>query len=61
MVMIGKALWHMTSTEILTRIALLVVVLILGGLGVRSVSAWIAWPAGLALFVLIYRIRYKRL
>lgn len=55
-----RALWDTTSTEILTRVVLLGIALILAGLGVRYVSPWIVYPAGLALFVLIYRIRYKR-
>ncbi|HTA45670.1 MAG TPA: hypothetical protein VK789_24650 [Bryobacteraceae bacterium] len=57
--MIRKAVWHMFSTEILTRIWLTFIALALGAVGVRFVSPWIACPAGLALFVLIYRLRYK--
>jgi len=49
----------MFSTEILTRIWLTFIALALGAVGVRFVSPWIACPAGLALFVLIYRLRYK--
>lgn len=59
--MVRKALWHMASTEILARVALIVIALVLGAMGVRYVSPWIVCPAGLALFVLIYRLRYKHL
>lgn len=60
MAMILRSVWHITSTEILARIALAVVAAILGSLGAHFGSPWMSVLAGVTVFLLIYRIRYKR-
>jgi hypothetical protein len=59
--MVRKSLWHMLSTDLLTGIAFAVGAAILGSLGFYFSSPLASTLAGLALFVLIYLIRYKRI
>lgn len=51
----------MESTGILSEIVFALIVAMLGSLGVYFSSPIVALLAGLALFLLIYRLRYKRL
>ena len=55
-----KSVWRIESSGLLADGVLLVIVLILGSLGIRYVSPWIMLLGGFALFLAIYRIRYKR-
>jgi hypothetical protein len=59
--MIWRSIWHIESTGILARIALFAAMAILGSLGVHFSSPVVSALAGIALFLLIYRLRYKRL
>jgi hypothetical protein len=59
--MIRRSVWHMLSTDLLTGVALAVVTAVLGSLGLYYASPLASTLAGLALFVLIYLIRYKRI
>jgi hypothetical protein len=59
--MIWKSVWHITSTELLTRIALAFFAALLGSLGVHFSSPVATTLAGFSVFLLIYRLRYKRL
>ncbi len=61
--MIWKAVRHILAVEVATWTIFGLVLVILGTLGVRSSSAIFAGLAALwiALFLTIYRIRYKRL
>lgn len=59
--MIWKSVWHITSTELLTRLALTIVAAILGSLGIYFSSPVASTLAGVSAFLLIYRLRYKRL
>jgi hypothetical protein len=56
-----RSVWHMTSTEWITNVIFAVGAAILGSLGVRFTSPVFGTIAGFLLFVLIYRLRYKRL
>jgi hypothetical protein len=58
---IRKSVWHMMSTEVLARVAFAVIAATLGSLGVRNSSPVLSTLAGVSIFLLIYRIRYKRL
>jgi uncharacterized membrane protein len=59
--MIWKSVWRVTSTELLTQVLLAIAIAVLGSLGVRS-SSPVAWGLVAALlFLVIYRMRYKRL
>jgi lipopolysaccharide export LptBFGC system permease protein LptF len=59
--MIRKSLWHMISTDALTSVAFAVIAATLGSLGVRNSSPVLSTVGGVSLFLLIYRLRYKRL
>jgi hypothetical protein len=61
--MIWRSVWHIESTGILARIAIAVAAAILGSLGICIHSPILSTLAGLFvfLFLLIYRLRYKRL
>jgi hypothetical protein len=59
--MILKSLWHIESTGLLTRAALCVGAAVLGTLGLSFSSHLLATLAAAAVFVLIYRLRYKHL
>jgi hypothetical protein len=61
MAMIWRSVWHIESSAILARIVLAAVMVVLGTIGVRFDSPGLYALAGLALLVLIYRIRYKHL
>ena len=56
-----RSLWHISSSEILARLALASVAGVLSGLGVRIGSPGLTALAGIPLMVLIYRRRYKGL
>jgi hypothetical protein len=59
--MVLKAFWHMWSTEVLARVVLAIGAAVLGSLGLYVSSPVITTVAAIALFLLIYRLRYKRL
>jgi len=59
--MIWRSVWRMESTGVIAEILFLVIAAILGSLGLYFSSPIVAWFAGVALFLLIYRLRYKRL
>jgi hypothetical protein len=59
--MIWKSFWHMTSTELLTRVLFAVLANLLGSLGLYYLPPMVSTLAGLALFIVIYLIRYKRI
>ena len=59
--MIWKSVWHITSTELLTRTAFAVGAAILGSLGLYLSSPFASTLAAVCVFLLIYRLRYKRL
>ena len=59
--MVRKSVWHMMSTEVLTRVAFAVIAATLGSLGVHNSSPVLSTLAGASIFLLIYRLRYKRL
>jgi hypothetical protein len=59
--MVLKAFWHMWSTEVLARVVLAVGAAVLGSLGLYISSPVITTVAAMAVFLLIYRLRYKRL
>jgi hypothetical protein len=59
--MVRKSVWHMISTEVLARVALAVIAATLGSLGVNNSSPFLSTLAGISLFLLIYRLRYKHL
>jgi hypothetical protein len=59
--MIWRSVWHIESTGILARIAIAVAAAILGSLGICIHSPILSTLAGLFVFLLIYRLRYKRL
>ena len=59
--MVRKSVWHMMSTEVLTRVAFAVIAATLGSLGGHNSSPVLSSLAGVSLFLLIYRLRYKRL
>lgn len=61
MAMIWRSVWHIESSAILAQIAVGFMTAVLGGLGVHYDSHGLEVLAGLALLVLIYRIRYKHL
>ena len=56
-----RSLWHISSSEILTRLVLASVAGVLSGLGVRFGTPGLSALAGIPLMVLIYRRRYKGL
>jgi hypothetical protein len=56
--MIWKAVWHTSTTELLARIALAVVVSILGS-WVLHFSPTLSAGLAVILFLLIYRVRFK--
>jgi len=58
---IWRSFWHIESTGIIARAALLVLTTILGSMGVYFSSPVVSTVAGFTLFLLIYRLRYKRL
>jgi hypothetical protein len=59
--MIWRSLWHVESTGIMAQVLLWIIVAILGALGLSFASPIALAGAGLLLFVLVYRLRYKRL
>lgn len=59
--MILKSVWHITSTELLARVTLGIGVAILGSLGLSFSSPILTTLAAAAVFLLIYRLRYKHL
>jgi hypothetical protein len=59
--MIWKSVWHITSTELLTRITFAVGAAILGSLGLYLSSPIVSTLAAVCVFLLIYRLRYGRL
>jgi hypothetical protein len=59
--MVLKAFWHMWSTEVLARVVLAVGAAVLGSLGLYVSSPVVATVAAMAVFLLVYRLRYKRL
>ncbi len=59
--MILRSIWHIESTVWLTRVALVIGAAVLGSLGLYFSSPVLSTVAGIAAFLLIYRLRYKRL
>ena len=59
--MIWRSVWHITSTELLTRVAVVAGAAILGSLGLYFSSPVVSTLAVISVFLLIYRLRYKRL
>jgi hypothetical protein len=59
--MIWKSVWHILSTDALTSIVFAVLTAALGSLGLCFSSPLASTVAGMSLFLLIYRLRYKRL
>jgi hypothetical protein len=59
--MVLKAFWHMWLTEVLARVVLAVGAAVLGSLGLYVSSPLITTAAAIAVFLLVYRLRYKRL
>jgi len=59
--MIWTSIKHMGTTEILARIASSITIAILGSLGIYFASPALQLAAGVGFFLLIYRVRYKRL
>lgn len=56
-----RSVWHIESTDWLTKIALAVGAAVLGSLGLYFSSPVLSAVAAIAIFLLIYRLRYKRL
>jgi hypothetical protein len=56
-----KSFWHMTSTELLARTVLGIGAAVLGSLGLSFSSPVVTTLAAAAVFLLIYRLRYKHL
>jgi hypothetical protein len=59
--MVVRAFWHTLSTEVLARVALAVGAAVLGSLGLYVSSPVITTVAAITIFLLVYRLRYKRL
>ena len=59
--MIWRSVWHIESTGLLTRVALGVGAAILGSLGLYLSSPLVLTVVAVSVFLLIYRLRYKRL
>ena len=51
--MLRKSVWHMMSTEVLTRIAIAAIAATLGSLGVHNSSPVLSTLAGISIFLLI--------
>jgi hypothetical protein len=58
---IWRSFRHIESTGIIAQVVLLAVMAILGSMGVYLASPVVSAVAGFALFLVIYRLRYKRL
>jgi hypothetical protein len=56
-----RSVWHIESTDWLAKIALAIGAAVLGSLGLYFSSPVLSTVAAIAIFLLIYRIRYKRL
>ena len=59
--MIWKSVWHIETTGLLTRAVLAVGAAILGSLGLYVSSPVVLTLLVISVFLLIYRLRYKRL
>jgi hypothetical protein len=59
--MIWRSVWHVESTGLLTRAVLVVGAAILGSLGLYVSSPLVLTVVAISVFLLIYRLRYKRL
>jgi hypothetical protein len=55
-----KSVWRIESSGLLADGVMLVIIVILGAIGVRYISPWIMLLGGFALWLTVYRIRYKR-
>jgi hypothetical protein len=58
---IWRSFWHIESSGIIARVLFTIFVAILGSLGVYFSSPVTSAIAGFILFLLVYRLRYKRL
>ena len=58
--MIRRAVWRVASTELLTRFVLAVSAVALGSLGIYLSFPAASLLATIFIFLLVYRLRYKR-
>ena len=59
--MIWRSTWHVESSGLIARALLFLLTAILGALGIYFSSPVLSAVAGFALFLIVYRVRYKRL
>ena len=59
--MLWRSVWRIESTGVLTEVLLTIVAVIFSALGIRYLPPIAMLLIGVCTFLLIYRLRYKRL
>ena len=59
--MLWRSVWRIESTGVLTEVLLTIVAVIFSALGIRYLPPIAMLLIGVCMFLLIYRLRYKRL